>query len=102
MADKWIRPDLAHMSQRRALANWFTLARWAVSAAVLAVAVTAIAPRADFDSVAYLANIMLRPAYTSATADQYPILGYSMCDKVSRVAECAEDQDPYLTRQGSQ
>ena len=33
MADKWIRPDLAHMLQCGALADWTTLARWAVSAA---------------------------------------------------------------------
>jgi hypothetical protein len=77
MADKWIRPDLAHVSQRRALAD----------------------PRADFDPVVYLVNITTRPAYTSATADRDPIFGNSICDKVSRIADWAEDHSPYLISQ---
>lgn len=99
MADKWIRPDLAHMLQRRALADWTTLARWALSAAVLATVGTTFAPCADFDPVAYLANITTQPAYTCAIADQDPILGHSMCDRVSRVADWAADHNPYLISQ---
>lgn len=99
MADKWIRPDLAQMLQYRALTVRSSLPRWAVTAVALATVGTTFAPRADFDPVAYLANITTRPAYTSATADQDPILGHSMCDKVSRVADWAEDHNPYLISQ---
>jgi hypothetical protein len=91
MADKWIRSDLAHMLQRPALADRITLARWALSAAVSVTVGTTFAPRADFDPAAYLANMTTRPAYTSATADQDPIRGHSLCDRVFRFADWMED-----------
>lgn len=58
----------------------------AITTAVLAMgwtAVVAVAP-ARADSVAYLFNVMVRPGYNFANADQAIAYGHGVCNKIAR------------------
>jgi hypothetical protein len=53
---------------------------------------TTFAPSAEFDPVAFLANITTQPGYTCAIAEQDLIRGHSLCNRVFRFADRMEDQ----------
>ena len=54
----------------------------ALAAALLSV--TAVAPSAHADVVAYLVNVTVRPGYHFANADAALSYGHGICDKVSQ------------------
>jgi hypothetical protein len=53
------------------------------SAVLLAITLTARAPRAYADEVAYLIEVTVRPGYNFADADDALAYGHLLCDKVS-------------------
>ena len=57
--------------------------RMPVAAAVLTAAVFVAAPPAHADTVAYLFNVMVRPGYNFASADDALGYGNGICDKVA-------------------